>query len=55
MLKSLQTGEMVQMNFKMDIPVMEKRHRRDVKRRAEILWDRMQREKNDPLASPDKT
>lgn len=55
MMKTLQTGEVVQMKFKMDVPVMEKRHRRDVKRRAELLWDRMQREKKDHLASPDKT
>lgn len=53
MMKTLQNGEMVQMNFKLDVPVMEKRHRREVKRHAEILWDRMQREKKS-LASPDK-
>jgi hypothetical protein len=53
MMKTLQPGEMVQMNFKLEVPVMEKRHRRDVKRRAEILWDRMQREKKNNLASSD--
>jgi len=45
----------VQMNFQMDVPLVERNHRRNVKRQAELLWDEMQRTKKKLLATPENS
>lgn len=49
MIKTVQRGNWVQMEMGMNLPPLERIHRRQVKKRVELLWDEMQRKKRNNL------
>ncbi|MEM6884635.1 MAG: hypothetical protein AAF571_06335 [Verrucomicrobiota bacterium] len=43
MARVAQRGEWIQLEMSMNLPPLERVHRRQVKKRAEMLWDELQR------------
>ncbi|MEM6821150.1 MAG: hypothetical protein AAF558_04255 [Verrucomicrobiota bacterium] len=54
-MKSVERGQWVQMEMNMHVPRMERVHRRQIKQRAALLWDEIQKRKRMHLATPEKS
>ncbi len=55
MVKTVQRGDWVQLEMNINLPPLERAHRRQVKKRAELLWDEMQRRKRNHLGVSGKS
>jgi|GEM_PF-5880761 len=55
MVRVAQRGEWIQLEMSMNLPPLERVHRRQVKKRADLLWDEMQRKKRNNLGASDKS
>jgi hypothetical protein len=55
MIRAVQRGEWVQLEMNMNLPQLERVHRRQVKKRGELLWDELQRKKKNTLGVSGKS